>query len=527
MSLEDFATKLRQLEDPFTDIKSRHAADQWLIQFRNSPQAWTAAQAGLSSIFQLRTPCAQMLAYKTKKQLDQLPSPDQRGALLESIVGILASNALGGDLAAVRALCIAISNLIIHSPDLQRPLESLAARLSDGLMLELLTVLPGECEDYYESNQHISSNGASEFNLQLKQRAQEWCQEVGAWLSSSQTSILQSDPALHALPRQPTSIEEALQHAGHAAITASCALIRCFAAWIRWGGLFHMAVQHWEQLLRVSGGLMLLDPGTAPYEEGLHCGVETIIEAIERPCDGAQSILLDICLRLPQQAVILAQKGANFGQLEHVFASYCSTNTQLVASGTPQGAALRNALLHFVSMEGSSSTREFDNEDEGDNGVPAVDALGDVMETVLDSNGDDEDRRASTTESSVFNNKINAERIQFAGSAVVLFMQITQCPPEALLLGSSSGAVHALPAGLRALRAQSAWPLWLCGEILTADGITKRIYESFQSVVAQNGLPSPEALRALDVRKLHLSILNLILNFSDGILLIKPILLPI
>lgn len=494
MSLGEFAAKLQQLEDPFTDVQSRHNADQWLIQFRGSHSAWAVAQAGLSGPPGLRASAAQILAFKTKRQLDQLPAADQHGALLEAIVSVLVSNILGADFAAIRALCIAISNLIINSPDISRPLETLGSRFNQELLLELLTVLPGEIEDCYEATQHVSINGASQFALRLKQRAQEWCTEVGAWLYTFQASIIQSDPVLRGMPRQPASIEEAIQHAGPAAMGASIPLVRCFSAWVRWGGLFHMQKQHWEQLLRVAGGLMLLDPGPAP-PEAVASGVEALSEAIERPSDEAQTVLLEICLRLPQQATIYAQNYVACGQLSHVFSAFCSTNGHLVASASPEGAALRNGLLHFVVLTPLSS-EGIDGSDEDDAGVPAVDALGDVLETVLDNigAGNDNDGKGYPPLSDV-------DRLQFAATVVTVLMQQTLCPESVLVPTPGASEMPAMPAMLSAVRSKAEWPLWLCGEVLTADLLTKHIVESFQNVVAQRGISSGEALRTLDVRR--------------------------
>lgn len=127
MSTEDFAASVQALSSPFSDAGVRHAADKWLTGFKESPGAWPVLHQVLGSKadIPLRLHAAQALAWKTKKQIAQIPLPEHRQALLEATVALLAGAPAPGEGAVARALCVALANLVIHSTEVARPLEHL------------------------------------------------------------------------------------------------------------------------------------------------------------------------------------------------------------------------------------------------------------------------------------------------------------------------------------------------------------------------------------------------------------------
>jgi hypothetical protein len=535
MYLDEFAARLHQLEDPYTDIQTRHVADQWLTQFRDTPHSWSTAQSALSSpsSHALWPHAAQILAYKCKRQLTQIEAIEHRMALLQTLSAALATlskqlsataTASSSSRAITQGLCVAISNLIIHLPTLPNPLEAIGSLLDQQVMLEFLTILPGECDDAYSALQASTASEASEAAFLLKQRSGEWCIEVGAWLFSNSSQGGDDGSSLFSAGQLPPLLVPS---------------ISCFAAWIKWGGLFFMQQEHWEYMLRLSSSLLLYNHSgsnnsqfSAAAAAAAAVGVEALSEAIERPAPATQRTLLEISLRIAQYISTIYPLGSTHSsstisggsasaeqlrQLTHVFTTYCSTNASIVAAMTSEGGLLRNGLLHLVAFAGEKASRggsgsqeeadgeeadgeEVDEEEEeSGGGVPAIDALGDVLEAIVDSslasdlgtaindqiigggggNGDDNSNKEHPL-------LFGHERIQFTSTVLSVLLQYSQAPVLYLLPNSpktttAPAAAVKVPSRLSHFRTQAEWPLWLCGEILKADTFIHQLYTFFQT----------------------------------------------
>jgi len=570
MHLDDFAARLRQLEDPYTDVQTRHAADQWLTQLRDSPHAWSTAQAALSAGDPSLWPhAAHILAYKSKRQLAQIEAIDQRMKLLQKLSTTLAtlsssshmpathptSSSSSSFRAVTQGLCIAISNLIIQLPTLPRPLESMGSLLDEHVMLDFLTILPGECDDAYSALQTSMATDASEAAFLLKQRAGEWCGEVGSWLYNLLNSMVQSHPQLAAYLTS-TGGSPLINMQPNTTTTAAAMFpplfvpsISCFSAWIKWGGLFYMAQEHWEYMLRLSSTVLIStgtdasihyggSMGVSAVSAAVVAGVEALSEAIERPAPKTQRVLLEICLRIAQYITIVFPLGNtnnnmtnsstdsicsdHYRHVTHVLTTYCSTNASVVASEATEGGVLRNVLLHLVALSGeraaTSAAHNDDNaeedEEEGTGGAPAVDALGDVLEAIVDPSLSIRDAIETETAMGIDNGGNNndgdddffsnirlisdRERINFASTALSVLLQYSQVPLPHLLGSTPATTIAlALPSRLRNFRTQAEWLLWLCGEILEATTFTQHIYSFFQT--ASTGASRQSALQALEV----------------------------
>jgi hypothetical protein len=556
MYLDEFAARLHQLEDPYTDVHTRHAADQWLTQFRDSPHSWITAQSVLSSANSdpsLWPHAAQILAYKCKRQLAQIEAIEQRMLLLQTLSTALATLSSSSSLllqpatassssAVTMALCVAISNLILQLPTLPHPLQTIGSLLNQQVMLEFLTVLPGECEDAYTALQASTANDAGEAAFLLKERAGEWCIEVGAWLYSLINSMVQSQPQLAAFLSSSSSSDPRSVPKNAAAVLPPLFIpsINCFSAWIKWGGLFSMEQQHWEYMLRLSSALLFgsgngnNSPNAAAA--AVVAGMEALSEAIERPAPATQGILLEICLRISQYITSTYPLGSTstsstteqYRHMTHVFTTYCSTNAMAVASQTPEGTALRHGLLHLVALAGqkaantsgpSGDNDDDEDEEEDSGGVPAVDALGDILEAIVDSSlasdqvtnstaigmGDDNPDGSSGNGNNFSNVQLlsGQERIQFTSTVLSVLLQYSQVP-LAYLQGSTSTTPPSLslPTKLKTFRIQAEWLLYLCGEILLADTFLQQLYSFFQtsgSTITAAPASTHASLQALEV----------------------------
>jgi hypothetical protein len=573
MYLDEFAARLHQLEDPYTDVQTRHAADQWLTQFRDSPQAWSTAQSSLSAGDPSLWPhAAQILAYKSKRQLAQIHEIEQRMELLHTLSKTLAtlssssshlpatagsSSNLSSFRAVTQGLCTAIANLIVQLPTLTRPLETMGSLLDQHLMIEFLTILPAECDDAYAALQASTATDANEAAFLLKQRAGEWCTEVGTWLYNLINLMVRSQPQLTAYLNSPRGSPLNMQtDTIAAAVVVLPSLfvpsISCFSAWIKWGGLFYMAQEHWEYMLRLSS-TVLICTGTAASIHNREisssaaaaaaavAGVEALSEAIDRPAPKTQRLLLEICLGISQHITTVFPLGStttnmtsstysdHYRHVTHVYTTYCSTNANVVASETTEGVVLRNVLLHLVALSGeraatsgvsyNKDSEEEDEDEETGGGVPAIDALGDILEALVDPDPSIQDVIEKTEEAPAMeiddgsNKNFHAaaddyfflniqllsdqERINFTSTALSVLLQYSQVPLPYLVGSTGSPTAPALPRGVRKFRAQAEWLFWLCGEILEANTFMQQLYSFFQT--SSTGKLKEVALQALEV----------------------------
>ncbi|KAL4542097.1 hypothetical protein Ndes2526B_g06582 [Nannochloris sp. 'desiccata'] len=522
MYLDEFAARLHQLEDPHTDVQTRHAADQWLTLFRDSPQAWSTAQSALSTGDPSLWPhAAQVLAYKSKRQLAQIPEIEQRMALLQTLSTALATlssshrpttaSSSSSFRAVTQGLCIAISNLILQLPTLPRPLEAMGSLLDQQVMLEFLTILPGEVDDAYSALHASIATDASEAAFLLKQRAGEWCIEVGSWLYNIVGSMVQSQPQLAAYLN--STRDSPLNTPPHTAAVLPPLFvpsISCFSAWIKWGGLFYMEEKHWEYMLRLSSTVLLCSGTdiTTCSSDGISgvpisaaaaavaAGVEALSEAIERPAPETHRIVLDICLRISQYITTVFPLGS-------------STHSNMpIRIGTTSSDQYRHLVKKAARGGGGSYDEEEEEEEEETGGVPAVYALGDVLEAIVDpslsiqveseTEAAEAMRKDNGNPADFFSNfqlVSNRERIHFTSTVLSILLKYSQVPLPYQLSSAATAAI--LPTGIRNFRAQGEWLLWLCGEILEANTFIQQLYHFFQTESTRTS--SEIALQALEV----------------------------
>ena len=127
----DFVAASAALSGSHADPAARAAADAWLRAFRESPEAWeplqrlveAAAAAGGRGVNSAATlHAAQLLSYKIKHQLQQLPAAQSRAALAERVTTALV--ALAWQAPVARALCVSLANLAIQCTDWMAPLDA-------------------------------------------------------------------------------------------------------------------------------------------------------------------------------------------------------------------------------------------------------------------------------------------------------------------------------------------------------------------------------------------------------------------
>ena len=153
--MEDFVHYASLLASPATSPLLRAAADAWLAAFRRNPSAWTVALGvlrcggcggGATVPPEARLQAASLLAWKAKRQLDQLRPVSAQAELAEALIELAAgagaaagSGGAGspggvvarrpGDDVALRGVCLALANLAIQCSEWERPLEALGELL--------------------------------------------------------------------------------------------------------------------------------------------------------------------------------------------------------------------------------------------------------------------------------------------------------------------------------------------------------------------------------------------------------------
>lgn len=368
MSFEEFAARVREIESSETDDVTRRNADAWLSALRSDEAAsdyWlSVVPMGLSSNDPLLvTHSAQLLAYKVRHNL---VSTEKKLSMLElAVSSLLRIPSEENNTVTIRALCTAVAALLLRNLDVQDSLSVLESNLSPQTFLELVTILPGECEDAYEREQR--PGGEVEVGLRIKQQANDWCINVIAWLCNRY--------------EQAQSGEDAIQ------------IVRCWTAWVHWGAL-HTGIppEQAEYLFRVSSFLLLSNP-TRPDAGSV--GTEAICEVIERVPE--PSILFDALVRLVMEIPQLVRGWlgsipSNPGNVPYIFALFCSTFSTYMTNLSQEAFSMRDELLGMMSMLVKyEAIVDFDSEEEEGEDfyiddsatVSMLDALGDVLEAYL------------------------------------------------------------------------------------------------------------------------------------------------
>lgn len=507
--LHEFCACLQALESPFTDPQTRHEADRWLIQFRDSTHAWALIHEVLQSTGTATLPsqpflaCAQIIAFKCKRQLQQqLPDTNQRLSLVEMICGALEHHThhVSPTAPPTTAFCTALANIIIYTPSI--PLDTLVARLLQRttaipVVWELLIVLPEESQEVVtvattttttlSSSSSSSLTGASnsEVLLGLKHRMQAWGEQVGQWLYEQ-------------MQKQAASIH------------TTTLILRCFASWVRVGALFTMASDHWTALLHYTSQLLSGSvtagsvPSRVPSQKEYEVAVDVLCEAIEHASPPSLPILFDICIALAAPPTPTGPSHHAF----YIFSLFASTNATLAASNTSQGNALRSGLLSIlvrtihgtISAEGDDGDGGTANDQVEDDTMPVLDALGDILETMV-SHRDAcrQPQQREEEQEGEFPVVGGAEGSRVASEVMQTLLQCIAL--SAATLPSSSHVYWKV-------REQAEWPLWLCGELLTSNGyatVLAGIVSSQQQQQDSSGSSSMQLHIAVDVSCMYSS----------------------
>ncbi|KAL6508123.1 hypothetical protein OROHE_021665 [Orobanche hederae] len=162
------------------DIQScnRIAANQWLVQFQQTDAAWEIATSVLTSDHHHLFPSeveffsAQILKRKIEHEghILHLAAKD---ALLNALL-LAAKRFCSGPPQLLTQICLAISTLVLHAVEHQKPVEHLFYNLQNlqshangnTAVLEILTVLPEIMEDQ-NSNCHVTSARRYEYGQEL------------------------------------------------------------------------------------------------------------------------------------------------------------------------------------------------------------------------------------------------------------------------------------------------------------------------------------------------------------------------
>ncbi|KAL0732764.1 hypothetical protein Bca4012_008973 [Brassica carinata] len=136
---------------------NRVAANQWLVHFQQTPEAWEVSTSLLTSpivsLFDLQFFAAQILRRKIQNEASNLQA-SAKDALLNALL-ISAKRYSSGVPQLLTQICLALSALLLHADPYSKPFDKLMFALQnlqahdDGnvVLLELLTVLPEEISD--------------------------------------------------------------------------------------------------------------------------------------------------------------------------------------------------------------------------------------------------------------------------------------------------------------------------------------------------------------------------------------------
>ncbi|KAL4458064.1 hypothetical protein ABPG75_012929 [Micractinium tetrahymenae] len=506
--MEDFARCAALLASPSTEPALRAQADSWLAAFRIEPAAWSAALGVLrgdagAAPPEARLQATSLLAWKAKRQLLQLQPVERQAELAEALAALVAAPASQGQLedAAVRGLCVALANLAIQCSTWARPLETLGPRLSQQRMLEFLTLLPQECEDAAAAAQSASA----EQGWALKARAHEWSPEVAAWLHSVHSSGGSSSGGGSSPSRSPggqpgTAAGEAL----------TLAVLRCFAAWVKWGCLQYVETRHAAYFATLAGELLFASDaarGQPFHPVLLPAAVDAATEIIEHAPEELQPLLLQLAGALPARAAVLRASGNPGAQeaaeeLCHVFALFCSTHCALCAAAGPQGEALREGQLQLLSLPLDPGSEA------GGAALPAIGALSDLLEHLVAQQRGERSSEDESGGGSARPMGLETRRAFAAAALDVLLVQLQpypaafDAPPVDLGPGVAAmeRGMHSPEGVPDALRKEAALVVDYIADLLGVDAVMRRLVAHADGAAGQHGgCSAPAALAALDV----------------------------
>lgn len=169
-----------------------------------------------------------------------------------------------------------------------------------------------------------------------------WLHAVHATAASGATGA-GSSPGPPSSPASPPQQPEARE--GWQRLTLG--VLRCFAAWTKWGCLQHVDQAHAAYFATLAGQLLFApDPSASPL---FQAAVDAATEIVEHATEALQPLLLQLAAALPARAAALRCAGGGNGggseeaaeELCHVFALFCSTHCTLCMVEGPEGQALR------------------------------------------------------------------------------------------------------------------------------------------------------------------------------------------
>lgn len=522
--MEEFVRNVGLLHSHLTDPLSRRAANEWLTHFRSTPHSWSVAHTTVTTAQDpvLRANAAQTLAWNCKYQALELSERGERTALLQDITAALV-NTPAIDRVTVQALCVAVANLVVHSPDIADPLQHLGrsflrskqvmpqrtrnsadikhednvpffiavSHLGEPAMLELLTILPGECEDAYNA-QHKLPDGA-DAALLLKQRAEGWCLQVAGHLHSLHSAMLMSQQPNSTLPTTFATMHRALLCSNDAVLKRTAAIVWCFAAWAKWGCLHYLAPDQGNYFIALAGASLFVDPEGHP--DVFNAGLEAFGEAMEHAPDHAQAATMEVVRQLPPHiAGRTARHAAGVDRLSYVFATYCATNATLATTATSDGVVLREGLLLLLRLP-RPGVAMFDEADS--HVAPALDALSDVLEALL------QPKEGVNGEAGFAGALDQSSKLNFTSQAMEAVLQLTMVDSSAFIPRPDGSGMHRAETVPNMLRASAELPMHLCAWILTAGTFAQWLLQYLQHVVWQHGMQSAAAMQTIEVSCLN------------------------
>ncbi|KAK9823984.1 hypothetical protein WJX72_006790 [[Myrmecia] bisecta] len=315
---------LQALHAPGRSAVDTRTASDWLTQFQHSQAAWQVCIDCLQDMklpFDVHLFAAQTLRQKLRRQLGSLPAeawPWLRAALLACAVTYSSSPPL-----LIRQLCLALAALVVHWDGWTDALQQLGSRLSASSMLTFLTELPDECLD--ERGMANAPPGAAfERHVQAKCKVRSWSQAVIDWLKGM-------------LAARDSSVGD-----------TRAAVLDCFGAWVRLGGLYEVPLDAAQPLIAAAFECSC----SQQYGSVEIAGFQVANAVIDHAPEALQPYLLSLVAQLPQQASqAIAHGSADAAEaLCAIFACFVIANMPLCASASEQGHSLRDGLLTCATI---------------------------------------------------------------------------------------------------------------------------------------------------------------------------------
>ncbi|XP_048134614.1 transportin MOS14 isoform X3 [Rhodamnia argentea] len=344
---------------------NRVAANQWLVHFQQTDAVWEVATSILtsdhlrSSDFEVEFFAAQILKRKIQNEGHCLQL-GAKEALLNALL-VAAKRFSSGPPQLLTQICLALSALIVHAAEHEKPIEQLFYSLQnlqsqDGgnlAVLEMLTVLPEEIVDNQNADCRLSAACRSHHGQEVHENIPDGFRSLRCLLLSCLVLICSYHFLDQLLAQTPMVLEFLLQQSekGFDGVMQipeqNRKILRCLLSWVRAGCFSEI-----PQGSLSAHPLLNVVFNSLQVSSSFDSAVEVLTELITRH-EGLPPVLLSRIYFLKEMLLLPALTNGDekvIGGLARLLSEIGQAAPAMIAEASAEALALAEALLSCVKF---------------------------------------------------------------------------------------------------------------------------------------------------------------------------------